>query len=53
MRELYWKELKQTHELTHLLERLHNARFSALLSTHLPNWRLIKKELNDFITYKS
>lgn len=37
------------HELTHLLERLHNARFITLLDTHLPNWRQIKNELNEFI----
>ncbi len=37
------------HELTHLVERLHNARFTSLLDTHLPNWRQIKDELNEFI----
>jgi predicted metal-dependent hydrolase len=37
------------HELIHLLERLHNARFTAILDGHLPNWRQIKDELNEFI----
>jgi predicted metal-dependent hydrolase len=37
------------HELTHLLERLHNTRFTSLLDMHLPNWRQIKNELNEFI----
>ena len=27
------------HELVHLLERLHNDRFTALMDTYLPNWR--------------
>ncbi len=34
------------HELTHLLERYHNARFYALMDTFLPNWRALKSELN-------
>ena len=34
------------HELTHLLEPSHNARFKALMDQYLPNWRLLKKELN-------
>jgi predicted metal-dependent hydrolase len=37
------------HELTHLIERLHNTRFTSLLDTHLPAWRQIKDELNEFI----
>ena len=37
------------HELTHLLERLHSARFTSLIDMHLPNWRQIKDELNEFI----
>ncbi|MDR1583698.1 MAG: M48 family metallopeptidase [Prevotellaceae bacterium] len=37
------------HELTHLLERLHNTRFTSLLDMHLPNWRQIKDELNEFV----
>ena len=34
------------HEMVHLLERHHNDRFHQLLETHLPNWRLLKDELN-------
>lgn len=37
------------HEMTHLIERLHNSRFTALLDNHIPNWRQIKDELNEFI----
>lgn len=34
------------HELAHLIERRHNDRFTALLDTHLPLWRLSRHELN-------
>jgi len=34
------------HELLHLLEPSHNARFVALLDTHLPNWRDLQRGLN-------
>jgi predicted metal-dependent hydrolase len=34
------------HELAHLHERHHNERFTALLDQHLPNWRLLREELN-------
>lgn len=34
------------HELTHLLERRHNDRFTGLLDQHLPNWRVLRDELN-------
>jgi predicted metal-dependent hydrolase len=34
------------HELTHLLEPRHNARFYALLDAHLPQWRALRAELN-------
>jgi predicted metal-dependent hydrolase len=34
------------HELAHLLERRHDARFKALMTLHLPQWRQIKKLLN-------
>ncbi|MDR0799233.1 MAG: M48 family metallopeptidase [Dysgonamonadaceae bacterium] len=37
------------HELTHLVERLHNARFTTLLDNYLPTWRQIKHELNEFV----
>lgn len=34
------------HELMHLLERHHNARFTALLDQHLSQWRVLRDELN-------
>ncbi len=34
------------HELTHLLERNHNERFTGLLDQHLPQWRTLREELN-------
>jgi predicted metal-dependent hydrolase len=34
------------HELVHLLERSHNARFYALMDKFLPAWRAIRHELN-------
>lgn len=34
------------HEMVHLLERHHNDRFLALMDKFLPNWRLIREELN-------
>ncbi|MDX2165191.1 MAG: SprT family zinc-dependent metalloprotease [Gammaproteobacteria bacterium] len=33
------------HEMVHLLERSHNARFKAFMDTFLPNWRQAKREL--------
>jgi len=34
------------HEMVHLLERHHNERFSALLDTHLPQWRQYREMLS-------
>lgn len=34
------------HELAHLLERHHNKRFTKLLDTHMPQWRLYREMLN-------
>lgn len=34
------------HELAHLIEPTHNARFLALLDRFIPHWRQIKDELN-------
>ncbi|OJW08882.1 MAG: metal-dependent hydrolase [Planctomycetales bacterium 71-10] len=34
------------HELTHLIEPTHNARFVALMDRHLPSWRSARKTLN-------
>lgn len=35
-----------SHELTHLLERHHNDRFTALMDAHMPQWRLYREMLN-------
>ena len=34
------------HEMVHLLERLHNDRFIALMDRYLPKWRFYRDELN-------
>lgn len=34
------------HELTHLIEPTHNARFMALMELFMPKWRHLKDELN-------
>ena len=34
------------HEMTHLLERYHNDRFTKLMDSFLPQWRLQRAELN-------
>lgn len=46
---LHCVEYIVAHELAHLIERTHNERFIALLDSNLPNWRIIKEQLNDFI----
>jgi len=46
---LYCVEYIVAHELSHLIERRHNERFTALLDAHLPNWKIIKEQLNDFV----
>lgn len=35
------------HELTHLLEKYHNARFKAYMDEFMPDWREVKKVLNE------
>jgi Predicted metal-dependent hydrolase len=37
------------HELTHLKVANHNKMFEAILTYHFPQWKLRRKELNDFI----
>jgi predicted metal-dependent hydrolase len=37
------------HEMAHLIERLHNARFKSVLDKHKPGWRNIKEELNEVV----
>jgi predicted metal-dependent hydrolase len=34
------------HELVHLLERHHSDRFVAIMNQSLPQWRVIREELN-------
>ena len=34
------------HELVHLLEPTHNARFSALMDLYLPHWQQLRRQLN-------
>jgi predicted metal-dependent hydrolase len=34
------------HEMVHLLEPRHNARFKALMDRHYPRWRSVREELN-------
>ena len=34
------------HEMAHLLERLHNDRFKRLMTSFIPNWRDLKRDLN-------
>jgi predicted metal-dependent hydrolase len=46
---IYCVEYIVAHELVHLIERNHNERFIALLDINLPNWKIIKEQLNDFI----
>ena len=33
------------HELAHLYEPSHNARFKAFLDLHMPEWREIRKQM--------
>ncbi|MFA6200683.1 MAG: SprT family zinc-dependent metalloprotease [Bacteroidales bacterium] len=45
----YCIEYVVLHELTHLIVRLHNAKFHSIVETRIPNWKEIKTELNNFI----
>lgn len=36
------------HEITHLLERTHGAKFQALMDKFMPNWRIYKEQLNRY-----
>ncbi len=38
------------HELVHLLERYHNARFMAYMDKYLPGWKQRKALLNNFVS---
>lgn len=37
------------HELAHLIERNHNNKFRSIMDTAMPNWKLLRDELNDLI----
>jgi len=37
------------HELVHLLERYHNARFWGLMDRFLPDWRMIRRQLKEVV----
>lgn len=41
------------HELVHLLERKHNARFKSFMSQFMPLWRFYEAELNRFSTVRT
>jgi predicted metal-dependent hydrolase len=34
------------HEMAHLLEPTHNARFVALMERFMPSWRMFREQLN-------
>jgi len=42
---VYCLEYIIIHEMVHLLERLHNNRFTALMDEFVPQWRLYREEL--------
>lgn len=42
-------EMVVVHEMVHLLERLHNKRFYALMDKFMPDWRIYNQELNSTI----
>ena len=45
-RPVHCIEYVVVHELLHIIVRLHNDQFKSLLTHYLPNWRIIKGELN-------
>lgn len=40
-------EYMVVHELAHLIERSHNAKFVAVMDHHLPDWTARRDELNE------
>jgi len=46
---VYCLEYIVVHELVHLLEKNHTPAFIEYMDTFIPNWRVIKDELNSFI----
>ena len=45
---LEFLEYVTVHEMVHLLERGHNARFKGFMDRFIPDWRNLKKELEKF-----
>ena len=37
------------HELAHLLDKKHGDVFHAIMNRHLPNWRMLRDELNELV----
>lgn len=37
------------HEIAHLIERSHNARFKGILTENMPNWKSVQNEMNSKI----
>lgn len=35
------------HEIAHLIERYHNARFKSILTDNMPDWRAVQREMNN------
>lgn len=48
-RPVHCIEYVVVHELLHIIVRLHNEEFKALLTRYLPNWRRTREELNRFV----
>lgn len=44
----HFLEYVVVHEMVHLLERKHNARFKGFMDQFIPDWRMHKKELDQF-----
>lgn len=43
-------EYVMVHEMAHLRVRLHNKMFENLLSAYMPNWRMLRQQLNEFVS---
>jgi predicted metal-dependent hydrolase len=37
------------HELVHFIERKHNKQFKEIMTRYMPNWEIIRRQLNEFI----
>jgi predicted metal-dependent hydrolase len=51
-RPIHCLEFVIVHELTHLLERRHNDRFKTLMDGFMPQWRAIKREINELMIHR-